>query len=73
MGIKRLYTFFKPSFQEKDIVDYRGQICAIDMMGWLYQGFFSLLEYCGDNTMLVIRSIERKIAVLEKNKIRVSL
>ena len=72
MGIKRLYTFFKPSFKEKDISEYQNQTCAVDMMGWLYQGFFSLLEYCGDNTMLVLRSIERKITVLEKHNIKAS-
>jgi hypothetical protein len=71
MGIKRLYSLFKSSFEEKDIFEYRNQKCAIDMMGWLYQGYFSLLEYGGDNTLLVIRSIERKISILEKNKIKV--
>jgi hypothetical protein len=71
MGIKRLYTFFKPSFQEKHISEFQGKTCAIDMMGWIYQGFFSLLEYCGDNTLIVIRSIERKIQLLQKYKINV--
>jgi len=71
MGIKRLFSYFKPLIVETNISEFKGMHLGIDGMAWLYQAFFGFHEYDETNPIALIRIIERKISLLENAGIKV--
>lgn len=69
MGIKRLTQFLKKDFILKNISEYANLNVAVDISSWIYQAYFSQLEYTGDNSLLVIRNIEMKLKIILKENI----
>jgi len=72
MGIKRLFSYFKPLIVEANIAEFKGMHLGIDGMAWLYQAFFGFHEYDETNPIALIRIIERKIYLLESAGIKVN-
>lgn len=73
MGIKRLFSNFRPLIEDTNISRFRGAKMGIDGMGWLYQAFFGFGDYDFDlqNPLPLIRLLENKIKLLEKFEIQV--
>ena len=71
MGIKRLTQFLRNDFLARHISEFAGARLAVDTLGWIYQAHFSQVEYSGDNTLLVVRHIELRLKLFEKQGITV--
>lgn len=59
----------KADFEKKDISSLARQKIAVDMMNWVYQAYFSLMEFTGDSNMFILRYFERKVNALKKYNI----
>ena len=71
MGIKRLTQILRKEFVNVEIRQFPGKKIGIDISLWIYQAFYSLMDYSGDDSMFVIRNIERKIKLFEEHNITV--
>ena len=72
MGIKRLSQFLRVDFGPINIREIQGSRLAIDTLGWIYNAYFSQIEYSGDNTLMVIRNIELRLKLFKNTKSRFS-
>lgn len=69
MGIKRLFTFFKSNFEEKELRSISGKTLGIDGMNWLYQAFFSVCDMIDSIHVPIIRKLEYRFKLLQKHNI----
>lgn len=69
MGIKRLYSYLRYAFVEEDLSKLSGKKVGIDAMGWLYQAYFCQCDLEAEIKLGIVRNMERKISLLEKNLI----
>lgn len=71
MGIKRLFSFLKPLFEDKELKDFRGKKIGIDGMAWIYQSFFCNYDTSDGGFMGFVRQVDQKIKLMRDNKLKV--
>ena len=58
MGIKRLFSYMKENFEQRDLSYLSGKRLGIDGMNWLYQAFFSVCENIDSIHVPMVRKFE---------------
>ena len=69
MGIKRLFSYMKENFEQRDLSYLSGKRLGIDGMNWLYQAFFSVCENIDSIHVPMVRKVEYRFKLLEKYNI----
>ena len=72
MGIQGLFKLLKPIIKERNLKEFEGQTCAIDVMWWLYKGVYSCsYEVANNNSSFNYLAFPLKmIKLLQSYKIK---
>ena len=71
MGIKRLFSFLSPMFENINIEQLKGHKIGVDGMAWLYQSFFCNYDSSQDGHIGILRQLELKINLMNSLNIDV--